>query len=378
MDILFNIASRIDIFLLSILFISITFGYTYKYLVASKLPIKYLTRATIMALVQAVVELTNIVLLELKIPDTVIILKFTYSIQFIICMLLSVSAILFVYDYILILENNKKQDGYSKTVVIPIVIDIIILTFNFFTGIMFEITDDCNLIRGNLYFIHYAIIYTYSIVTIGILIAKTKKIPSSRALTLIVILSFCLIACAVELIFNIDTAISPTNCFTISLMLVFLRTQHTSLNPITRLINKTTLLSLLKEKEAKGINFSLVLLDLDNLYQINTEYGFQEGNHALRMFAQEIKNNIKEPNFVTSCSADEFIIYFENCNKSEINETMLKLSTITRSLTLGSNKSYTISFTHIDEEFDTANYLSSLEMIQHMYSELYKLKNKSL
>lgn len=63
-----------------------------------------------------------------------------------------------------------------------------------------------------------------------------------------------------------------------------------------------------------GINFDVVMFDVDNLKQYNDIYGHKKGNIIIKKTAQVIKNNIRKIDraYRLSCGADEFFVIYSH------------------------------------------------------------------
>lgn len=62
-------------------------------------------------------------------------------------------------------------------------------------------------------------------------------------------------------------------------------------------------------------NFSLILIDVDNLKEINDTYGHMAGDKAIEIVGQAIKNSIRKEDVGLRYGGDEFIILFFNQDK---------------------------------------------------------------
>ena len=63
-------------------------------------------------------------------------------------------------------------------------------------------------------------------------------------------------------------------------------------------------------------NFSLILIDVDNLKEINDTYGHMAGDKAIEIVGQAIKNSIRKEDVGLRYGGDEFIILFFNQDKN--------------------------------------------------------------
>ncbi len=68
-------------------------------------------------------------------------------------------------------------------------------------------------------------------------------------------------------------------------------------DPITHTFTRAKVLSILKEEIEKYSEYSIVLISIDNLSDINTRYGTKAGDKALKTIAQEVGNFFSDKGF---------------------------------------------------------------------------------
>ena len=380
MNLIYQITTKIDIFLLCILTLSVTFIYSYKYIKESNLPVKYLRHTTLFALLECILETANTILQFLPVTDTLITIMYILrALTFISCGLLTITLALFSYDYLLIDIKDKKNHTFLYF--LPMITDTIIIAINFSTKAVFKYTETGKLVAGPFYATHYVVLLffaSYIVVSIILQLSKENRIKFLKSQYLIIMI-FPFTAIILHLATFLTTINATTSSLTIALLIVYLRTQHTSLHDLTRLPNLNYLRSKMDNQVNEYPNYKLVLIDIDMLGKINLEHGYQEGNILLKTFAKELKSQIKSPNFVVSCNSDEFIIAFPNLSIDEIEETLLKLDSLIRSDILALDKPYSVSFNHVVKAFDKDTYKKCDELVEQLYYDLYneELNNKS-
>lgn len=93
----------------------------------------------------------------------------------------------------------------------------------------------------------------------------------------------------------------------------------------------TRALSLARRHEEKGV---LAFLDLDNFKQINDTYGHNTGDLALKTFAETIKSNLRESDFVARVGGDEFVFVLIHTSEEDGRKRALTIQKIADSTTL--------------------------------------------
>ena len=117
-------------------------------------------------------------------------------------------------------------------------------------------------------------------------------------------------------------------------------------------------------------NYSLVLVDLDDLKQVNDTFGHSTGDDYLITVADVIQKNIKREDVFCRIGGDEFIIIFRNCTEESVISIM---KTIYNSL-LKIKKEYTHSIsygiTYVSQDMN----LSLDKIIELSDSKMYEFK----
>lgn len=123
----------------------------------------------------------------------------------------------------------------------------------------------------------------------------------------------------------------------------------------------------------------LAYSDLDNLKDINDEFGHDEGDRAMAQVAKLFKSILREVDIITRMGGDEFLLIFLDSSLNEIPIIRKRLSKELARLNRISKKPYKIGFSTGFSNYDPANPQSMDELIriadQKMYEEK-KRKNK--
>lgn len=127
--------------------------------------------------------------------------------------------------------------------------------------------------------------------------------------------------------------------------------EQTVRDPLTGLHNRRHFDEMLQKEFSRATRenypFSLVMIDLDNLKEINDTGGHATGDHALRSLAGHLQSHIRAQDTVCRLGGDEFAIIMPNIiSKDAVNRTQEMLSSI-RNITLlhRADKTLRITFT---------------------------------
>lgn len=108
-----------------------------------------------------------------------------------------------------------------------------------------------------------------------------------------------------------------------------LRMQNTT-DPLTGLYNRRYFYDCIIKEMTKAFRtnypISLMLIDLNNLKQINDEFGHREGDRLLEHFAQAVSKIRSDFDSVFRFGGDEFVIIVPNCNEANAKEIGVRLN----------------------------------------------------
>lgn len=90
-----------------------------------------------------------------------------------------------------------------------------------------------------------------------------------------------------------------------------------STDPLTGLFNRRTMFLKINEEKAKatdGVEFSLVLIDVDNFKRINDEHGHQTGDKVLKKVCEIIRNTLRKDDIICRWGGEEILILLPATN----------------------------------------------------------------
>jgi len=123
----------------------------------------------------------------------------------------------------------------------------------------------------------------------------------------------------------------------------------------------------------------LAYSDLDNLKDINDEFGHEEGDSAMVQVAKLFKSILREVDIITRMGGDEFLVIFLDSSLNEVPIIRKRLSKELARLNQISKKPYKIGFSTGFSNYDPANPQLMDELIRIADKKMYeekKSKNK--
>ena len=166
---------------------------------------------------------------------------------------------------------------------------------------------------------------------------------------------------------------------TFGLLIIFMEDQHqrVSIDPLTRLNNRTQLRLFLDTKVAAsspGKHLVMFIMDLDFFKQINDKYGHMEGDKALITLSNVLKRILGPRGFyIARIGGDEFVTVAELRNFSDSDKViaLLKNALAGESEKLPYDISLSVGFSEYCHGNDTIH-----EWFERADCELYKVKSQ--
>jgi len=120
----------------------------------------------------------------------------------------------------------------------------------------------------------------------------------------------------------------------------------------------------------------LAYSDLDNLKDINDEFGHEEGDRAMVQVAKLFKSILREVDIITRMGGDEFLVIFLDSSLNEIPIIRKRLSKELTRLNQNSRKLYKIGFSTGFSNYDPNNPQSMDELIRIADQMMYEEKKR--
>ena len=177
---------------------------------------------------------------------------------------------------------------------------------------------------------------------------------------------------------------APLFCFgcTINMLLFYLSNtaDQISVDPLTHLNNRNQLHRYLSQDavhRANGLREFVVMIDANNFKQINDSYGHAEGDRALVLIADVLKDAIrilKEAPFLARYGGDEFILIVRTADEAELSALRREIRRCLREACEKESTPYTLSVAVGYDELGADEPFSACQ--QRADRKLYADKNR--
>lgn len=199
---------------------------------------------------------------------------------------------------------------------IPFGVSVLLSVSSLWTGWVFFIEPDGSAGRGPLYLVMVGLAYVYAIVaTLRSAIGAATATERHRRIELLVMSLFVIPPAAVgviDTIFPMMPIIAPAFFFSFLIVFTMLQDSQVSNDSLTGLNNRRRAERYLGEALSGASKFNPVLfffLDGDSFKQVNDTYGHLEGDRALQVIADALRDSCRNTKSLAArWGGDEFVV----------------------------------------------------------------------
>jgi diguanylate cyclase (GGDEF)-like protein len=119
---------------------------------------------------------------------------------------------------------------------------------------------------------------------------------------------------------------------------------------------------------------TLVFFDLDKFKEVNDTYGHAEGDRALKIFADEMKDSFRTSDIFARLGGDEFVALLTNTGAKLIMEKISRFETSLQARCAAAELPYTIEFSYGLVAYDPLKHDSVEDMLHEADSAMYENK----
>ena len=125
----------------------------------------------------------------------------------------------------------------------------------------------------------------------------------------------------------------------------------------------------------ENITLTLVYMDLNKFKSINDRLGHDEGDHALRVFADHLKQTFRDSDLIGRLGGDEFVVLFANHAGETIDQTMARLHQSLEHVNRDGQQDYRISFAYGIATYDPETHSSIEALLTEGETRMYQDKD---
>ncbi|HFQ5107446.1 TPA: diguanylate cyclase [Vibrio vulnificus] len=125
-------------------------------------------------------------------------------------------------------------------------------------------------------------------------------------------------------------------------------TYSASIDDLTQISNRRGFMTLAKKSmaycEVGDYPYSIAYLDLNGFKPINDQFGHQEGDRALKAFADTMKKSFRESDIFARLGGDEFVVFMSGASRSVAQIAIQRFTEALQRYNQSANRGYDLSF----------------------------------
>lgn len=204
-------------------------------------------------------------------------------------------------------ENCREPQKGMLILSAPFIANAAFTIYNLFSPVIFSVSADNVYMRGPAFFIPMLTAYFY-LTASAYLIVKNRKALKKDIFTAFFIFDIFTIAGGIiQSIFYGVLLMWSSAAFALVAVYIFIQQRLIQYDTLTGAWSKQTF-DLFSRSEQKDEMSGVIFIDLDNLKQINNNYGHLEGDAALEKTVYLIKQALRKNDIIARFGGDEFVI----------------------------------------------------------------------
>lgn len=121
---------------------------------------------------------------------------------------------------------------------------------------------------------------------------------------------------------------------------------------------------------------TLLFFDLNGFKAINDNYGHAEGDRALAVFADVLRNSLRDSDVIGRLGGDEFVALLTNASSSETSACVARLQSAVDVINRQARRGYDIRFSVGQVAFDAARHVAVGSLVAEGDAAMYKHKQR--
>lgn len=273
-------------------------------------------------------------------------------------------------------KNLRRGKILSNYIYVPAIILFILTLMNVKTGWIATVNVENEYIRGTLFWT----IPTISLFYLGYALLLIWRYHKKLIVYKYVINSVCIVIIGISMTIQVACEIYLIIWSTIGGLLVCIyifniidQLQHDALTTVE---NKQSYLGYVSRLVRRAqLNLTAINIDLDDFKTINDCYGHQEGDEALKNFAQILRANFPHKHRIFRMGGDEFLILSEQQNKGQMIKYMERFKESINVYNSSSNKPYQLKFSYGIDSY-SADYKNIEQFLNKIDGMMYAQKKR--
>jgi len=249
-------------------------------------------------------------------------------------------------------EGSARLRRKVRLYSLPLILSVVMILINVFTGWVFYITEDNIYTRGTLFLLQIAIAFFYLIYPTALALHRARRenisVMRQEYLVLVKFPIIPIIGGVIQLMFYGVSLLWL--CVVISIIMVFINLQNyqISVDSLTGINNRRKFDRFIVSKTKNppsGARLALIIIDVDDFKKINDKFGHCIGDEALVNVADILKKVCAgKSDFLARYGGDEFAILCEIDDKADAEKIIGQINKETSAFNERYRKDYILTF----------------------------------
>lgn len=250
-----------------------------------------------------------------------------------------------------IFEDEKALRRRKRFYAIPLIVNMLLLVTNLWTGWVFTI-DAANVYhRGDRFNIYTLLVFFNVIIALFLPLHKAAASKGTRrrdCIYLSLFIVFPLTCGIIQILFYGLNLIWISIALALLMVYINVQNRQISTDELTGLNNRRRfnrhIETMLGGKQENGAP-ALLMIDIDEFKQINDKYGHQEGDRALSRTAEILKSCCRDSRFfLARIGGDEFVITINGCDLQYVQSVEESISMTAEQENASGRNPFTLSY----------------------------------
>lgn len=138
--------------------------------------------------------------------------------------------------------------------------------------------------------------------------------------------------------------------------------------------------NMLQSRKAGNGDYYLILVEIDNFYEINNEYGFTEGENLVNTVSQLLAGSIRDDDFLSHQSCERYVILVKNVQGEAMEAIEKRFRAKLAACNESHERPFTVSMTwgyasaKIDSDFDAIYQEAEADLMKKKYQKFLTLE----
>ena len=191
-------------------------------------------------------------------------------------------------------HKTTKNSTYKILMALPIEVEVFMLVLNLFRHNVFHFDENGNYIRGNLFWINYAVAIFYLVASVVHLIVYRKTLQIGRYISIFMIIPAIILAVVIQFLYPVllieSFAISVCVLY---VCLIVIRPEE-NIDSETGLLRLPAYVDTIRKAEITKRHMVFVFIDISNYRTLNRSLGYQSSSNlsleVARVISEECRN----------------------------------------------------------------------------------------